>query len=200
MAKIRKRYNQVPHLTQDTTWESNKNTINITNKSQIYYMSAFWNKLKVYIFIASGYIYPYAFFKRRRGYFNRLRPSVCPFFYLFLNHWTKFNQIWGVSYSHKWGVQRQFILPRPLGPWGGVKRSSIIYFQLQSQFQRFFSQTLCVFSQMKDTKHIRRDFYSVAWVIPQGWDLGALHRGSFFSNMVMWHIESPGITSKTECK
>ena len=33
-AKIRKRYNQVPHLTQDTTWESNKNTINITNRSQ----------------------------------------------------------------------------------------------------------------------------------------------------------------------
>ena len=29
----RKRYNQVPHLTKDTTWESNKNTINI-NKSQ----------------------------------------------------------------------------------------------------------------------------------------------------------------------
>ena len=26
-AKIRNRYNQVPHLTQDTTWESNKNTI-----------------------------------------------------------------------------------------------------------------------------------------------------------------------------
>ena len=33
-AKIWKQYNQVPHLTQDTTWESNKNTINITNKSQ----------------------------------------------------------------------------------------------------------------------------------------------------------------------
>ena len=33
-AKIRKRYNQVPHLTQDTTWESNKNILNITNKSQ----------------------------------------------------------------------------------------------------------------------------------------------------------------------
>ena len=32
-AKIMKRYNQVPHLTQDTAWESNKNTINITNKS-----------------------------------------------------------------------------------------------------------------------------------------------------------------------
>ena len=32
-AKIRNRYNQVPHLTQDTTWERDKNT-NITNKSQ----------------------------------------------------------------------------------------------------------------------------------------------------------------------
>ena len=35
---------------------------------------------------------------------------------------------------------------------------------------------------MKDTKHIRQDFYSVAWVMPQGWDFGALGvpRGSFF--------------------
>ena len=34
MAKIRKRYNQVPHLTQETTWESYNSTIKITNKSQ----------------------------------------------------------------------------------------------------------------------------------------------------------------------
>ena len=27
---------------------------------------------------------------------------------------------------------------------------------------------------LKNTKHIRRDFYSVAWVMPQGWDFGAL--------------------------
>ena len=27
---------------------------------------------------------------------------------------------------------------------------------------------------MKDTKHIRRDFHSVPWVMPQGWDFGAL--------------------------
>ena len=25
---------------------------------------------------------------------------------------------------------------------------------------------------MKDTKYIRRDFHSVTWVMPQGWDLG----------------------------
>ena len=34
IAKIRKLYNQVPHMTQDTTWNSNKNTKLITNKSQ----------------------------------------------------------------------------------------------------------------------------------------------------------------------
>ena len=33
------------------------------------------------------------------------------------------------------------------------------------------NQTLCVFSQMKNVKHIRRDFHSVPWVMPQGWDL-----------------------------
>ena len=46
----------------------------------------------------------------------------------------------------------------------------------------FLYQTVCVFSQMKDTKHFRRDFYSVSWVMPQGWDFGALGvpRGSFF--------------------
>ena len=80
------------------------------------------------------------------------------------------------------GRATYFFWPRPLGPWGGVKRSNIISFQLQSQFQRFLFQTLCVFSQMKDTKHIRQDFNSVALVMPPGWNFGALgvHRGHFF--------------------
>ena len=67
-----------------------------------------------------------------------------------------------------------FFWPRPLGPSGGVKNSNIIKFQLQSQFQRYLYQTLYVFSQMKGTKYIRRDFHSVAWVMPQGWDFGVL--------------------------
>ena len=34
---------------------------------------------------------------------------------------------------------------------------------------------MCVFSQIKDIKHIKRDFHSIAWVMmPQGWDFGAL--------------------------
>ena len=124
--------------------------------------------------------YPHAFLKKRRGYCNRLRPSVCPSVrpsrYLLLNHWTKSNQIWCVSCSHVWGVQRHiFFGPAPWGPGEGPKGHislNIIKFQLQSQFQRFLNQTLCVFSHMKDIKHIRRDFHLAAWVMPQGSDFG----------------------------
>ena len=47
------------------------------------------------------------------------------------------------------------------------------FFQLQSQFQRFLYQTLCVFPQIKDVKHIVQNLYSVIWVMSQWWDLGA---------------------------
>ena len=44
-------------------------------------------------------------------------------------------------------------------------------------------------NKVQETFSSRRDFYSVAWVKPQGWDFGAMRvpRGSnnFFSNMVM---------------
>ena len=52
--------------------------------------------------------------------------------------------------------------------------SNIIKFQLQNQFQRFFYQTFCVFSRIKDIKHIKQEFYSIAWVMPQGWNFWAL--------------------------
>ena len=68
-----------------------------------------------------------------------------------------------------------FFGPAPCGTGEGPKAqisSNIIKFQLQSQFKRFFNQTLCVFSQMKAIKHIRRDFHLATWVMPQGWDLG----------------------------
>ena len=68
-----------------------------------------------------------------------------------------------------------FFCPAPWGPGEGPKGQmsyNIIKFQFLSQFQRFLTQTLCVFSQMKDIKHIRRDFHLAAWVMPQGWDLG----------------------------
>ena len=44
---------------------------------------------------------------------NQIRPAVCPLCYLLLNQWTKFNQIWCVSYSHEWGAQHIFFAPPP---------------------------------------------------------------------------------------
>ena len=89
--------------------------------------------------------------------------------------------------------------PTPWGPGEGSKGQISFNFNYKDNIPN-----LCVFSQMKDTKHIRRDFHSVAWVMPQGWDyraLGVPRRSKlFFSNMVMLHIKLTGMTSRTECK
>ena len=45
---------------------------------------------------------------------------------------------------------------------------------LTCQFQRFSYQTLCVFSQIKDRKHIEQNFHSVAKVMLRLWDCGVL--------------------------
>ena len=88
-----------------------------------------------------------------------------------------------------------FFLPDPWGPEEGPKgliSLKIIKFQLQSQSQRFLNQTLCVFSEMKDIKHIRRDFHLAAWVMPQGWDLEVLLGGGvnffFFHNSTRFGV------------
>ena len=51
-----------------------------------------------------------------------------------------------------------------------------------------------MFSQMKDTEHIRWDFTSVAWVMSQGWDFGVLGvlKGPFFQT------RSCGISNQRE--
>ena len=58
-----------------------------------------------------------------------------------------------MSCSHDWSGQLHIFWPLAV-----AKRSNIIKFQLRSQFQISLNKTLCVFSQMKDIKHIRRDF------------------------------------------
>ena len=58
--------------------------------------------------------------------------------------------------------------------WGGVKRSNIILFQLQSQFQRFLYQSLCMFSQIKDIKHIKQDFLVCSLRLAPDLGLGGL--------------------------
>ena len=64
------------------------------------------------------------FFKKASGILQSppsVRPSVHPSRYLLLNHWTKSNQIWCVSYSHESGAQRHIFSPAPWGPGEGPK-------------------------------------------------------------------------------
>ena len=98
------------------------------------------------------------------------------------------------------GICNGTIFLVPLGPWGEVKRSNINKSQLQSQFQRFLNQTLCVFSQMKDIKHFRCDFYLVPWsCMPQSLGLGgAWGQKISFLNMVMCHIKLKGVSRRPE--
>ena len=43
---------------------------------------------------------------------------------------------------------------------------------LTCQFQRFLFQTVCVSSQIKDKKHIKQNFHSVAKIMPRGGTAG----------------------------
>ena len=94
-------------------------------------------------------------------------------------------------------MQRQsFFGSAPCGPGEGSKGQISFNFNYKVNFKYFYTKTLCVFSQMKDTKHIRRDFHSVAWVMPQGRDFGALvvPWGSFFfkHGHVVYQIDGDG--------
>ena len=73
-----------------------------------------------------------------------------------------------------------FFGPAPWGPGEGSKGQISFNFNYKVNFKDFLYQTLCVFSQMKDTKHIRRDYHSVPLVKPQRWEFWALRvpRGS----------------------
>ena len=88
----------------------------------------------------------------------------------------KFNQIWCVSNLHEWHMQQHnFFGSHPLGPWGGAKRSNIIKSQSQSQFQRFFNQTLCVLTNERyKTYKTGFLFCPLGHACPRVWDFGVL--------------------------
>ena len=72
-------------------------------------------------------------------------PAVCPLCYLLLNHWTKFNQIWSVSYSYEWGGSGKFVCPAPWGPGEGSKGQISFNFNYKVKFKDFYTK-LCVCS------------------------------------------------------
>ena len=84
-------------------------------------------------------------------------------------------------------------------PWGLWKESKVKYhyISITKSISFFLNQTLCVFSQMKDIKHIRRDFHWAPCVMPKGLGLGGtgVKNLIFLTNMVMWHIKLKGTNS-----
>ena len=100
------------------------------------------------------------FFKTAKGIL--LSPpsvrSVRPLCYLVLNHWTKFNQIWCVSYSHEWGLQRKKNFgPAPWGPGEGSKGQISFNFNYKVNFKDFYSK-LCVCSYKWKIQNISDGF------------------------------------------
>ena len=87
-----------------------------------------------------------------------------------------------------------------LAPPEGLKGQISFNFNYKVNFKDFYT-----ISQMKDTKYIRRDFYSVAWVMPQGSDLGALGvpRGSkkkFKHGHVVYQIDGDDEQNRMQVK
>ena len=59
-----------------------------------------------------------------------------------------------------------FFCSAPWDPGEGSNGQVSFNYNYKVNFKDFQTKLLCVYSQMKDTKHIRRDFYSVTWVMP----------------------------------
>ena len=95
-----------------------------------------------------------------------------------------------------------FFWPRPLGPWGGVKYHLISI--IKSILKIFIPNFVCVL-----TNESYKTYQTGFLFCRLGHAPGVSLRGAggaqgvkknFFSNMVMWHIKSTGMTSRTECK
>ena len=103
-----------------------------------------------------------SFFKKGMGILQLPQP-VRPSRYLLLNHWTKSNQIWCVSCSHEWGAGR------------GQKVKYHLITITKSISQICKPNFVSSHTQIKDIKHIKRDFHLVTWAM-HAWGVG----GSIF--------------------
>ena len=103
-------------------------------------------------------------------------PAVCPLCYLLLNHWTKFNQIWCVSYSHEWGAQRTFLATPP----GALGRGQKVKYHLisitKSISKIFIPNFVCVLTNERYKAYQTGFFILSSGSCPRGgtlWYLGA---------------------------
>ena len=133
----------------------------------------------------------------------KFRPAVCPLLYLLLNHWTKLNQIWCVSYSHKWGAQRKTNYAPPPGAIGRGQKVKYHLISITKSISKIFIPNfVCVLTNER-YKTYQTGFLFCRLGHAPGvglWGTGGAQGVKKNSNMVMWHIKSTGMTNRTECK
>ena len=97
-----------------------------------------------------------------------------------------------------------FFGPTPWGPREGSKGQISFNFNYKVNFKDFFIPNFVWILINKRYKYIRQDFHSVPWVMPQGWDLGALGvpRMSFFfkHGHVVYQIEGDDEQNRMQVK
>ena len=97
-----------------------------------------------------------------------------------------------------------FLAPPP-GDWGGAEGQISIISITKSISKIFIPNFVCVLTN-KRYKTYQTGFALCHLVHAPGvglWGVGGAQGGGvkkYFSNMVMWHIKSTGMTSRTECK
>ena len=87
-----------------------------------------------------------------------------------------------------WRATACIFWPRSWARWG-KKMSNIIKFQLKVNFKDFKPNFVCLLTN-KRYKHIKKDFHSGAWGMPQGWDLGCCGQKFFFNTSVLHAISN----------
>ena len=94
-----------------------------------------------------------------------------------------------------------FFGPVPWDPGEGSKGQKSLNFNYKVNLKEIIPKFLCVLTNERySTYQTGFLFYHLGHAPGVGpWGAG-LSRGSFFPNMVMWHIKLTGMTSKTECK
>ena len=144
------------------------------------------------------------FLKKQRGYCNRLHPSNM------LSPPKSSNEIQPnlVCELLTWMgcvMAIFFFWPSPLRSWGGVWIGQISFnFNYKVNFKDFYTK-LCVCSHKWKIQNISDGIFILSpGSCPRGGTLGVFGcpggQKNFFSNMVMWHIKSKGMTSRTEYK
>ena len=94
-----------------------------------------------------------------------------------------------------------FLGPAPWGPGEGPKGQISFNFNYEVNFKDFYTKLCLCFHKWKIQNISDGIFILSPGSCPRGGTWGAQGvKKFFFSNIVMWHIKSTGMTSRTECK